>query len=61
MMLADRGLELVGELVHVGLALGGRAHLGLLLLGFHLLDADQVFLEGLRRAAASPTSSPRPA
>jgi len=35
--LSDRGLELIRELVHVGLALGSGANFRLLLLGLHLL------------------------
>jgi hypothetical protein len=45
--IADGGLELVGELLHVGLALGSGARLGFLLRGLHFLDAGQIILEGL--------------
>ncbi len=47
---ADRGFERAGEPDHLVLALRSRSGFLLLLLGLHLLDADQIFLEGLGRA-----------
>ena len=58
---ADRALELVGELEHVGLALCDGALLGLLLLGFHRLDRISFSLKVFAARALSPTSSPRSA
>ena len=47
---ADRSLELVGQLGHIGLAGRGGCRFEILLRRLHLFDADQILLEGLRRA-----------
>ena len=47
-------LEVVGQLEHIRLALFGGAALGLLLVGLHLLDLEQVLLEDVGGAGVVP-------